>query len=583
MGSSNNNKLWHPSRGIVFANGGRGPVVYPQLPLARHFHGASAPAIMAQSESEALNASLLSETTRGEVTGVKTQDVQSPSSAAIESLAAGLGKASVQDDTITAPAPAIPGEKEEPTKEVDEEDCKPPFTPLEYKIPDDLFREAKLAVAGSPQSFWSFNLYRKATESDDALASGEKVKVHYCKSRHTTERVLQQYFAHEKVLGFDLEWAPDATKAQGPRRNICLVQLASSSRIALFHLALYPKKEDPDLVAPTLKKIMEDPEITKMGVWIKGDCTRLRNFLGIDSKGIFELSHLYKLVKYSTSGEHHNINKKLVSLATQVQEYLCLPIFKGQDVRSSDWSKELRMDQVIYSASDAYAAIQLYAILNHKRQQLSPTPPMPYHAELNQPIRLADGVTIPTADDTPDLEPKDDDNNNNNNNNPSLSSTAKYLRSLGASVRIEVDDPILTEPVIKDPPASKTPKKDDTPPKDARVTEAEVWAAQYRVSHPKTRAAAYILRAYYLWHNNKNLNPEAIAGLLRDPPLQTNTVVNYIMEAIRLERENLPFEKARMKTDVLDKLPKEIVSSRYKTLYQLCQLQEQPSPSDKQL
>lgn len=72
------------------------------------------------------------------------------------------------------------------------------------------------------------------------------------------------------------------------------------------------------------------------GVGIKADCTRLRRFLNINSKGLFELSHLYKLVKFST-GDVKKINKMLVSLAQQVQEHLQLPLEKG-DVRTGDWS-----------------------------------------------------------------------------------------------------------------------------------------------------------------------------------------------------------------------------------------------------
>lgn len=209
-------------------------------------------------------------------------------------------------------------------------------------MPDAVFRTAKQAEEGTRESFWTYNLYRGPGDNG---APDAKVKVHYCKSSHTTERVIKQYFMGEKVLGFDLEWAADALKFQGPRRNVSLVQLASPSRIGLFHLAAYPRNDS--LVAPSLKKVLEDPEITKVGVWIKGDCTRLAQHLGIQARGVFELSHLYKLVKYSKSGEHSLINKRIVSLATQVQECLGLPMFKGQDVRSSDWTQTLRMDQVI--------------------------------------------------------------------------------------------------------------------------------------------------------------------------------------------------------------------------------------------
>jgi hypothetical protein len=106
------------------------------------------------------------------------------------------------------------------------------------------------------------------------------------------------------------------------------------------------------------RKIMEDPGVSKLGVAIKADCTRLRKQLGINTQGLFELSHLYKLVKFSESKDTHLINKSLVSLAKQVQEHLHLPLFKGE-VRGSDWSQSLSWEQIIYAASDPYAAIIL--------------------------------------------------------------------------------------------------------------------------------------------------------------------------------------------------------------------------------
>jgi hypothetical protein len=218
----------------------------------------------------------------------------------------------------------------------------PPHTPLDFKIPDKAFQDAARASEGTPQSFWNYTLYRGPANDG---GPGPKVIVHYCTSSRTTERVIQQYFLKEKVLGLDLEWMPNALKVFGPRSNVSLVQLASPSRIGLFHIAAYPKNDS--LVAPSLKKLLEDPGITKVGVWIKGDCTRLSDFLDIKTRGQFELSHLYKLVKYSRTGEYNLINKKLAGMATQVKDVLGLPMFKGNDVRASDWSKALNMDQII--------------------------------------------------------------------------------------------------------------------------------------------------------------------------------------------------------------------------------------------
>lgn len=210
------------------------------------------------------------------------------------------------------------------------------LSPLGYRIPIATMKEAELAPPGTMASYWQYTLYRGP--------QGEKPKVHYCKSKETTERIAQLFLGQE-ILGFDIEWKPQAHATEGIKKNVALIQLASEERIALFHVGRYREDEKTDdLVAPTLKRIMESPDITKVGVSIKADCTRLRKFMGIHSNGLFELSHLYKVVKHS-QGNVKLINKMLANLAQQVQEHLHLPLWKGE-VRSGDWSKELNAQQV---------------------------------------------------------------------------------------------------------------------------------------------------------------------------------------------------------------------------------------------
>jgi hypothetical protein len=240
-----------------------------------------------------------------------------------------------QDSTIDNFA-AQDAVRSEIDQESQQEDSSELHTALAYQIPQDVLQRAKDAASGTKESFWSYKMYLGP--------ENQEVKVHYCRSKNTTESVAQ-YFVNEEVLGFDVEWKPEATKSSGIKNNVALIQLASETRIALFHIAAFPKDTVSDLVAPTMKKIMEDADITKVGVAIKADCTRLRNFLNIDPKGILELSHLYKLVKYSSSGDVSQINKRLVSLTTQAEEHLELPIFKGE-IRGSDWTQSLSIEQI---------------------------------------------------------------------------------------------------------------------------------------------------------------------------------------------------------------------------------------------
>lgn len=217
---------------------------------------------------------------------------------------------------------------------------------------------------------------------------GKNVKIEYCQTKAESEAVAKTLLK-EKVLGFDMEWCPRAKK--GIKGNISLIQVACEDRIALFHIALYEGSTVEDLLAPSLKEIIESLAITKTGVAIlNADGQRLKRFMGLKVKGFFELSHLFRLVKYSekTPGK---ANKTLVALATQVEEQLGLPLSKGP-VRCSDWTQPLTQEQITYGASDAYAGFMLFHVMNNARMALRPTPPLPAFAELFRPIRLAEPV-----------------------------------------------------------------------------------------------------------------------------------------------------------------------------------------------
>lgn len=375
--------MWHVSRGIVFAGGSN--ATYPPLPIARHHSAPAAAAAPAVSEgsSAVLPAILTTTNVSGELSPGQGSSVMldgvttGPKATRIATTTAAAERG------VTGQTKSAVAETAEKPKQKGVVDVVVPFTPLDYKIPYKTFQAARKAPEGDMDSFFNYDMYRGPGE-DGVLNS--KVKVHYCTSLSTTERTVKQYFMDEKVIGLDLEWLAGATRLSGVRANVSLIQIASPTRIGVFHIAAFSKNSK--LVAPALKELLQNPDITKAGVWIKGDCTRLSTYLQIETRGQFELSHLYKLVKYSKSGEYALINKRLVPLATQVKEYLGLPLYKGADVRMSEWStgKILNKQQINYSSSDAYAAVQLYAVLNHHRQKLVPVPDVPHHAELDLPI-----------------------------------------------------------------------------------------------------------------------------------------------------------------------------------------------------
>lgn len=215
-------------------------------------------------------------------------------------------------------------------------DLPPSHSPKGFSMNRSEHGSPVKADLSTQPTYWSYSRYSGPKD--------ERIKVHYCKNKVDTERVAQM-FKDENVIGFDIEWKASAQVKDGIKKNVSLIQIASEERVALFHIARFREDElNDNLVAPTFKAIMESQQIKKVGVAIKGDCTRLRRFMGIESKGLLELSHLHKLVKYSRDNVG-SINKVLVSLATQVEEHLGLPLWKG-DARTSDWSLDLDLKQV---------------------------------------------------------------------------------------------------------------------------------------------------------------------------------------------------------------------------------------------
>jgi hypothetical protein len=138
---------------------------------------------------------------------------------------------------------------------------------------------------------------------------------------------------------------------------VALVQVSSESNIALIHVAQmgfdkWGKPLDPNmaiedvsnLISPTLRQLIESPHILKVGVNVLGDHRRLRQFLGVNPQGAFELSDLHNLV-HATEKGLPRIPKRLVSLANQTLINLGLPLDKGP-VRSSDWSRPMTPTQL---------------------------------------------------------------------------------------------------------------------------------------------------------------------------------------------------------------------------------------------
>lgn len=242
---------------------------------------------------------------------------------------------------------------------------------LAYHIPGHKLQELQARPKSAP-TYWSYEWYQNS--------SGRKVTVSYASTREQSEELAKR-FLKEKVLGFDMEWKVDFTRKNGnwsnKRKNsrtlkdeISLIQVASADEIGLFHIALHKGTRPVELIARSLRQIIESNAIIKTGVGIySADASRLRNFMKFQPRGILDLNHLHRLVDISSG-------KKIIGLSEVARMYLGFPLFKGK-VRTSDWTKSLTTAQQNYAASDAYVGLVLYHVLDVRRLNMDPTPPHP--------------------------------------------------------------------------------------------------------------------------------------------------------------------------------------------------------------
>lgn len=430
---------------------------------------------------------------------------------------------------------------------------------LVYHIPSSIFRNALLASQTSGAAFWKYSLYRGP--------NGEKITVHYCTKLDQAEKQAK-LFLDEQIIGFDAEWEPGARLDSGSiKDNLSLIQISSENRIALFHVAAFYGETSEELMPPSLRLILESPSIAKAGVNISGDYTRLRRCFGIQGQGLFELSHLYKVVKYSET-QPTKVDKKLAKLADQVQDVLYLPMAKGA-VRTSAWSRRLSPEQIEYAATDAYAGYRLYHALEAKRKAMDPTPPRPALYELGMPLLLGDGKPPPKkwkppkaiavdSDVVPEglTEPKEEDFDeaqkdvddaeesddqfyscdSDFDGTEALVPSSSSTKSLGTRTCSESTVAPLRHP---------REEADAAAPGSSGLAEAERWASERLSSVDstyKSRATAAWLRAYALWHIQK-LGIYDVARILREPPLASSSVAQYVLEAIK--HDDLPFEPDR--------------------------------------
>ncbi len=158
------------------------------------------------------------------------------------------------------------------------------------------------------------------------------------------------YLEKQSLIGFDTETRPTFTK--GMQRIIALMQLSTEDSCFLFRLNYI---DIPD----SLKQILANPEIKKIGLSLKDDFSAIRKRMPLEPRNFIELQSFVK--KF---GIEDNSLQRIYAILFGEK------ISKGQ--RLSNWEADILSEsQQKYAALDAWACLRIYKKLIHLNPDLS--------------------------------------------------------------------------------------------------------------------------------------------------------------------------------------------------------------------
>lgn len=169
----------------------------------------------------------------------------------------------------------------------------------------------------------------------------------------STARMAMRALNRETIVGFDTETRPSFRKGQ--RFNVALMQISTLDRCFLFRLNKIGIDEE-------LRKFLENPQITKIGLSIHDDFNAIHRNNDISCQGFIDLQQYVKPFGIAD-----------ISLQKIYAIIFGERISKSQ--RLTNWeAPELTPGQQAYAALDAWACLRIYNALRSGEFKLEKSP-----------------------------------------------------------------------------------------------------------------------------------------------------------------------------------------------------------------
>ena len=206
-----------------------------------------------------------------------------------------------------------------------------------------------------------------------------KVKILYSQDLVTSE-LIARLFRNEAIVGFDMEWIYPAPADPTLQELVSLIQVASEDKVALFHIGRHAGNTPDELIAPSLRRLIENHDIRKTGQSIMGDCARLRDYFGLHARALSELSYFHILVS-NDPGSSMTTRYVRGGLRFFVEHYFPGLTLEKDSTMHEEWTQPLNERHRNYAAADVYASLMVWHRMNAARLVLYPRPPLPRNAD----------------------------------------------------------------------------------------------------------------------------------------------------------------------------------------------------------
>ncbi|XP_070534607.1 exonuclease 3'-5' domain-containing protein 2-like [Ptychodera flava] len=190
----------------------------------------------------------------------------------------------------------------------------------------------------------------------------KSIEIVVVESKAPTERMIELiinaiYSSGIKVIGLDCEWVAQ----NGQPNAVSLLQLSCLDYCCLIRL-----HKIKDSIPESLRVLLEDKSVLKVGVGVMEDSKKLHRDYGFNVKGCIDLRTVTfrhrPALKRTTNG----------SLADLSFAILSKQLDKDSRLRCGDWERvELSQRQVYYAAEDAISSLKIFLVVTVDKLNLT--------------------------------------------------------------------------------------------------------------------------------------------------------------------------------------------------------------------